>query len=130
VTNTLGPAHPGRRVARTILANLGAFAVAVPVIVAAIGLPDDSPTWVLTLAASVVAVSAAITRVLAVPQVDQFLQHTLSWLAAGDVSASAVVAVEDKNGLVVAGPAAPEQNGTPVNVVPAEVEDLDTNEEF
>ena len=111
----LGPAHPGRRVLRTILANLGAFAVTVPIVIAAIGIPENAPRWVIAGVAGVVAVSAAITRVLAIPQVEQFLQRSVSWLAAGDTAVENVVAVVSDN-TVVAGPASPITTGQPVEV--------------
>ena len=85
-----GPAHPWRRVLRTILANLGAFVVTVPIIVNAMGInPADYPQlW--AILTGIVAISAGITRILAIPQVEQWLQHTISFLAADDVAAPVV----------------------------------------
>jgi hypothetical protein len=77
-------------VLRTILANLGAFAVTVPIIVNAMGInAADYPQlwWIL---GGITAVSAGLTRVLAIPQVETWLQHTISFLAADDVAAPVV----------------------------------------
>ena len=112
-----GPAHPWRRVLRTILANLGAFAVTVPIIVNAMGInPADYPQlW--AILAGIVAISAALTRILAIPQVETWLQHTISWLAANDVAAENVAAVKQGD-VIVAGPAAIYPDGEEVAVTP------------
>lgn len=78
-TTTQGE-HPWRAVIRTILALIGAIASAAPLIYVAIS--QQSPEAATGAAAQVLAVAAAITRVLALPVVEQFLQRFLPWLAA------------------------------------------------
>jgi len=100
------------------LANLGGFVVVVPIVIAAIGIPEDAPPWVLATIAGVLAVTAAITRILAIPQVEQFLQRSIRWLAAGDTATENVAAVVvPSTGDLVAGPASPITDGQPVEVL-------------
>jgi hypothetical protein len=116
----VGPAHPWRRVARTILANLGAFAVTVPIIVNAMGIdPNDYPQlwWIL---GGITAVSAALTRILAIPQVDTWLKHTITFLSADDVAAESVAAIRTGD-QYLAGPAAIYEDGSEVAVTPLPV---------
>ncbi|MGW2371647.1 hypothetical protein [Kitasatospora sp. NPDC001683] len=61
-----------RRTARTVLAVVPALAAGLPLLVRTAGLPDTLPGL-----GTVLAVAAAITRVLALPQVDAWLP---SWL--------------------------------------------------
>ena len=69
--------YPWRAVARTIFAVIPAFAVLWPSIVAASGASETLPGVALSLA-----VAGAITRVLAVPGVNDFLEKYLPFLAA------------------------------------------------
>lgn len=71
--------YKGKRVLRTLVAVvipafLG-FAVVLPSIIEALGLPVDSELrlWLLAVAAGVSAVAAAITRLMAIPQVNAWL---------------------------------------------------------
>lgn len=73
-------AHPWRAVIRTILALIGAIASAAPLIYVAIS--QQSPELATGAAAQVLAMAAAITRILALPVVEDFLQRFLPWLAA------------------------------------------------
>jgi hypothetical protein len=61
-----------RRTARTILAVVLALAAGLPLLVRTAGLPDTLPGL-----GTVLAVAAAITRVLALPQVDAWMP---AWL--------------------------------------------------
>ena len=70
--------HPWRAIARTIFAAVVGFAAMWPVVVEALGL---DPAWVWVSAS--IAVTGAITRVLALPQVDAWLERFVPWLAAG-----------------------------------------------
>lgn len=112
------PAHPGRRVARTMLATLTALAPILPTVVDALGVPRTLPVVALLLGAA-----AGVTRALALPQVEVFLRRHAPWLSAGDVAAEDVVAqVVDRPSdpssgaaattVVVAGEAHPEPTGT------------------
>ncbi len=84
--------YKGKRVLRTLVAVvipafLG-FAVVLPSIIEALGLPVDSELrlWLLAIAAGVSAVAAAITRLMAIPQVNAWLIK----LGLGSVPASAI----------------------------------------
>jgi len=68
--------HPWRATARTVIAATLGLASLLPVI-AAVGHLDTLPGagWVL-------AVAAGVTRVLAIPAVEQWLRQYLPWLAA------------------------------------------------
>ena len=72
--------HPARATIRTIFAFVGSLAIVIPLGVEAIGADFAS----VPVVATVVAVAGAITRFLAVPQVNEFLQQWVftSWLAA------------------------------------------------
>lgn len=72
--------HPARAVIRTVFAFVTSLALIVPVVVEATGLDVNSFPWL----AAVVGVAALVTRVLAVPAVNEFLQRWVftSWLAA------------------------------------------------
>lgn len=71
--------YKGKRVLRTLIqvvipAFLG-FAVVLPLIIEALGLPVDSELrlWLLAVAAGVTAVAAGLARVMAIPQVNAWL---------------------------------------------------------
>ncbi|HEU5032698.1 MAG TPA: hypothetical protein VFV01_47800 [Spirillospora sp.] len=68
--------HPARAALRTGFQAALAFALLWPVIVQAAGLPGWS--WV----AVSVAAAGGIARVMAVPQVEVFLQRFVPWLSA------------------------------------------------
>ncbi|WP_333811087.1 hypothetical protein [Timonella senegalensis] len=74
-------AHPWRATLRTIFAALIGLASAWIVIVEAIGLDPGIP-WVATS----IAVTGAITRVMAIPGVIDWLERFLPWLAPGGLS--------------------------------------------
>jgi hypothetical protein len=71
--------YKGKRVLRTLVAvvipALLGFAVVLPSIIEALGLPVDSELrlWLLAVAAGVSAVAAAITRLMAIPAVNAWL---------------------------------------------------------
>lgn len=67
--------HPWRATIRTWFAAIIAFAAMYPAIIAAAGLPDTA--WV----AVSVAVAGAITRIMALPAVNDFITRFLPWLA-------------------------------------------------
>ena len=69
--------RPWQAVLRTIAAETIALAPLAPALVDAIGLPRTTGVGLVILT-----VSAAITRVLAVPGVDEWLMARLPWLAA------------------------------------------------
>ena len=72
--------HGWRRTVRTIFAVLVALAAIAPLIyrAAALAEPEDATGWL----AAVLGVAAAITRVMALPAVEAFLQRFAPWLAA------------------------------------------------
>ena len=72
--------HPARAVIRTVFAFVASLALVIPVVVEAIGADFAS----VPVVATIVGVAAAVTRVLAIPQVNEFLQRWVytSWLAA------------------------------------------------
>ncbi|WP_223885046.1 hypothetical protein [Nocardia colli] len=69
--------HPWQATARTVFAVLVALASLIPVVAVAGGI-DTVPA-----VAQLVAVCGAVTRVLALPAVDDFLSRFLPFLAAG-----------------------------------------------
>ena len=69
--------HPYRAVARTIFAGLIGLAAAWALIIEALGLDKGLP-WV----ATTLAIAGGITRVLAIPAVNTWLQTFIPWLAA------------------------------------------------
>jgi hypothetical protein len=74
--------HPWRAVARTIFAAVVALLSLLPTVAAATGIEA------VPLVAQALAVAAAVTRVLAIPGVDDFLRQYLPFLAsapAGEV---------------------------------------------
>ncbi len=71
-------ARPWRATVRTVVQALVALAVMAPVLVEATGLEPESLPWL----AGVLAVAAAVARVSALPQVEEFLRRFVPWLAA------------------------------------------------
>lgn len=70
-------AHPWRATVRTTFQALVALAVMAPVLVEATGLNAESIPWL----AGVLAVAAAVTRIMALPAVNQFLERFLPFLS-------------------------------------------------
>lgn len=70
--------RPWRSVTRTVFQALVALAVMAPILVQATGLDPSSLPWL----AGVLAVCAAVTRVMALPQVEAFLRRFLPFLSA------------------------------------------------
>lgn len=69
--------HPWRATARTGIAVLIALAAMMPALVNAAGLDETAPA-----VAAVLAIAGAVTRVMALPAVETFLERFLPWLAA------------------------------------------------
>lgn len=69
--------HPGHAVARTVFQLIVGIAPMMPVIVSASGLPQTTAG-----VAAALAISAIVTRVMAIPVVDAALEIWLPWLAA------------------------------------------------
>lgn len=124
---TGGPAHPWRRTVRTGFQFVVAFAPVAPQMYEAATQQEAGAAT--GFAATGLAVMLGITRVMALPSVEELLQRFAPWLAADDVDAAVVeqlrattvpadevaVRVADEPGVVfVAGPAAPLPDGTPV----------------
>ena len=78
VTNPTQVRRPWRATLRTVFQALVALAVMAPVLVEATGLQADQWPWL----AGVLAVAAAITRIMALPQVEDFLARFIPFLAA------------------------------------------------
>lgn len=119
------PAHPWRRVLRTIIAAVPGLVVAVPLIINTLNIDPDKYPKLYAFAVGALALTAAITRVLAIPQVEAFLQKTMKWLAAGDVATEDVLAVKpdviqgspvDHSTGAVAGDGSPLPTGVAVTV--------------
>lgn len=70
--------HPWRATVRTIFAAVVGFAAMWPVIVEALGL---DPAWVWVSVS--IAVTGGITRIMALPQVNEWMERHVPWLAAG-----------------------------------------------
>lgn len=77
---TTTPLTPWRRTVRTIFQALVGLAVMLPVLVSQTGLDPAQIPWL----AGVLAIAALITRLMALPVVEAFLQRFLPWLAARD----------------------------------------------
>lgn len=73
--------HPWRATVRTILAVIVALAAMAPSIYTAA--TQDNPEAATGAAALALTIAAAITRIMALPVVEAFLQRFLPWLAAG-----------------------------------------------
>ena len=67
--------HPWRATLRTVVAALIALAVVLPQILTEAGLHETA------YGAQAIAVIATVTRVLAIPGVDEWLRQWLPWLA-------------------------------------------------
>lgn len=72
--------HPWRATVRTILAVVAGLALLVPAVLDAVS--DGDPSSLGAWTAGALAVSGAVTRVLALPAVEEFLERFLPWLAA------------------------------------------------
>lgn len=103
--------HPWRATVRTIVAVAVAMAALLPLIVAASGVDETVP-----VVAVVLAVAGAITRVMALPQVDEFLARFVPWLAAAPEDTST-----DPLTYAYAEPPLPEQLHVDVAVDPRRV---------
>ena len=113
------PAHPWRRVARTLFAVVPAFAALAPVIYQQATQHD--PAAAAGAAGTALVIAGAITRVLGNVSVEAFLRRFAPWLSAGDVQLEDVVAVAMPVApggptLVAAGPAHPAVTGTRVQL--------------
>lgn len=69
--------RPWRATLRTVLQALVSVCAMLPLLVGASGLDEQVPA-----VAGVLAVAAAVTRIMALPAVEAFLQQFLPWLAA------------------------------------------------
>lgn len=109
---TPAPAHPWLKTARTVIAGIITAGVLLPIIVAEAGIDLQSQTW--AWLAAVLAVLGAVTRILALPSVNQVL--TRVGLGHDDVEAGQVVALmipeAEHPARVVAGDASPIPTGT------------------
>ena len=76
ITDTTQSSHPWRATVRTVFAATVALLTLLPVIAATAQV--DTVAWV----AQVLLVTGAVTRVLALPGVENFLETYLPWLAA------------------------------------------------
>lgn len=74
--------HPWRATLRTVFAVVVSLAAAWGVVVAAAGVDPEAP-----FIATSLAVAAAVTRILALPDVDTFLGRFLPWLASAPTEA-------------------------------------------
>ena len=68
-----------RRTIRTTFQALIGLCALVPLLIVAIG--DDSPPGVAAAMAAALAVSTAVTRVMAIPAVDAWIWRFLPWLS-------------------------------------------------
>lgn len=80
MATTTQTTHPWRAVARTVVQLVAGLAVLVPAVLGAIA--DGDPSTLGPWAVTAVAVSAAVTRVMALPAVETFLERFAPWLAA------------------------------------------------
>lgn len=78
---TTQSAHPWRATVRTVFAAVVALAAGAPLLYTAIF--NDDPATATGGLAVVLAVAGAITRVMALPFVEDFLRRFVPWLAAG-----------------------------------------------
>lgn len=109
------PAHPWKKTARTVLGGIITAAILLPLAIEAAGIDVTAEGW--RWLAGVLAVLAAVTRVLALPQVNALLERI--GLGHDDVEAGQVVALQVKDGPgkhVVAGEASVLPTGTPLEV--------------
>lgn len=70
--------HPTRAVVRTVFQTIVGLAALLPFLVTQAGMDVDEWPWLTTA----LAVAAVITRVMANPRVEAFLQQRFPWLAA------------------------------------------------
>lgn len=77
--------HPWRTTARTVFQGLIALSASWAIVVEAMNL-DPGLAWV----SASLAVAAAITRVMAIPQVEQFFERFFPWLAADPEPGSSI----------------------------------------
>ncbi|MFC9895035.1 hypothetical protein ACFVMC_15225 [Nocardia sp. NPDC127579] len=70
-------AHPARAAARSTAATLVGLGPLVPLLVAQLGQSRAAVVVAVALAGN-----AVITRVLAIPEVEEWLKHVMPWLAA------------------------------------------------
>lgn len=75
--NTTQSRHPWKATVRTILQMAVGFLVMLPQLVGAAGIDEATP-WVATS----LAISAAVTRIMALPAVEEWLSRFVPWLAA------------------------------------------------
>ena len=81
VATTTQQQHPWRAVARTVLAVLIGVGLVVPLIVTIVleqfdvYLPPAAKAWLLAASAFTVALSGAVTRIIAIPKVDAWLKR-------------------------------------------------------
>lgn len=74
-------AHPWRAVARTVLAVLVGLGLVVPLVVQALTdqlglyIPDRAKAWLVAASAFTIALSGAVTRIIAIPAVDAWLRR-------------------------------------------------------
>lgn len=98
--------YKGKRVLRTLVQTaipaFLSFAILLPMIIEALGLPVDSELrlWLLAVAAGVTAVAAAISRVMAIPAVNAWLIK----IGLGSVPASALATSPVTGNVVVVPP--------------------------
>lgn len=89
--------HPWRATIRTILAVVIALAAMAPAIYTAATM--QSPELATGAVGAALAIAAAITRIMALPIVETFLQRFLPWLAAGSRGEEPLVPGTDVNNL-------------------------------
>lgn len=70
--------RPRRAMARTAFQMLVGLCVLAPVLVSQAGLDPEKTPWLV----GPLAVAAAVTRIMAIPQVEEFLGRFVPWLAA------------------------------------------------
>lgn len=70
--------RPRRATIRTVFEAFVALCAMAPVLVATTGLQPDQLPWL----AGVLGVAAVVTRIMALPQVEDFLRRYVKWLAA------------------------------------------------
>lgn len=82
---------PNRTTVRSVFQVLIGLAAIMPLLVAAAGLPTAGG-----IVGGLLAVSAAVTRVMAIPAVNKFLEDHLPWLAAKPAPVEAPVTHDDE----------------------------------
>lgn len=79
---TTQSAHPWRATIRTVFTAVIALSALAPLIYVAAA--QQSPELATGAVAGILAASGALTRIMAIPGVEAFLQRFAPWLAAGD----------------------------------------------